>query len=213
MEMILINAFLNLNNKWDNVRENLIINKVLQKYNNYYLCSTLEKFSCVRKTGHTTRCREHRPLGEGVQRSRHIPVPFLKFDCSFEKRHFVFCIFPLCFSLLCLPSLFPASLSCFSLCSYCTTGEANKPPSHVVFPPKSTSPRFRITDLSGSDFWSQPPQLWPEDKVWGFTLTEILGYRNLSLSVSVTSFFTPLHLTLLTHLGKVWTRNNQGRHP
>ena len=68
MEMILINAFLNLNNKWDNVRENLIINKVLQKYNNYYLCSTLEKFSCVRKTGHTTRCREHRPLGEGVQR-------------------------------------------------------------------------------------------------------------------------------------------------
>lgn len=157
MEMVLINAFLNLNNKWDNVRENLIINKVLQKYNDY-LCSTLRKFSCVRKTGHTTKCREHRPLGEGVQRSRHIPVPFLKFDCSFEYRRFVFCLFPLCFSLLCFPSLFPASLSCFSLCSYCPAGEANKPPSHMVFPPKSASPSFRITDLSGSDFWSQPPQ-------------------------------------------------------
>lgn len=153
-----------------------------------------QEISCVRKIGHTTKCREHRPLGEGVQRSMTHPGALLKFDCSFEYRRFVFCLLPLCFSFF---ALFPFPLSCltfmfFPLLLLSCWGSKQTPSK-----PRGLSTQVRFSKLPDHrSFWiwllksattRYCLQLWPEDKV-GFTLTEILGYRNLSLSVFVTSF-------------------------
>lgn len=119
--------------------------------------------------------------------------PFLNLTLLIPVKALWFLHPALCFSLFCLPFLFPASFSCFSFCFCYPAEEANKLPSHVVFPPNPTFPTSPITNLSGSDFWNQPLKgiacnCDQKRKCGSFTLTEVLGYRYLNLSVSMTSF-------------------------
>lgn len=118
----------------------------------------------VRELRHVTKCRDYWPLGEGVWRSWSMPVPFLNLGPAHLSKGISFVLhFASCFSLVCLPSLFPASRSYLCLFSGCPAKKANKPRSHVVIPPNPMFPTFPNTNLlSGSDFGNQPLQgCWP----------------------------------------------------
>lgn len=201
MEIILTNAFLNLNNKWDKVGENLIINKVFQKYNNYYLCSTLKKFSRVRKTRHITKYREYWPLSEGVWRSRHIQMPLPKFDSAHSSKGTL--VFASCLAFFFVLSPFP--LSClifmfFLLLLLSCWGSKQTSKSCGL----STQSHFsNLSDHKSFWLWLLKPatktyclHLWPEEKVWELH-TDRGSWLQISKPVCVyDQLFTPLHFQL-----------------